>query len=554
MINKIYSVKEKKELLPVAGIFIIFLLLCVMYWKVDYLLMVDSGREILIPSAILKKQILYRDIFNLYGPLAYYLNAFILGVFGVKLNTLYAAGAVCSLVLIYSVYGIAREFTGRLTSFLLVEAAMTLCMITGNLHNFLFPYTFAVTYSISAYALAALFLIKYTKTGTAKFAVLASLFCGFSVACKNDFWLLPPILLFTVISVKPLNKTNMLKCAGAFLIFPLLSLSALLLQGWRPSDFVNTCAFMKKFLTGQSFIQASVTYGMYPNPAAFLPSVVSFLKMASISLICYLIFKIPNNFLKYFCFFCAVLLLAAFVNFSVRDSQFCYLPVLMLFLLIIDFKKIYTDKPLFLLMLLALGTTPRTFFGFSVMWGYGIYTFPVLFTAFVIYISNRTGLKKFFVFWLAMLACVYSLFNAANRIIFKTDRVAGNNDCIYTATNYAIPLNSFIKYINENTRKTDKILFYPEGSMLSYLSGRPADCNYYMLHEHFTEAAGIENVISHIRAEKTEYIAFVQGFETPIFQKNMVHRLQFFEFVKNDYELIQSFERGKNRIDLYKLK
>ena len=57
-------------------------------------LFVDCGREAYIPMQILKGEVLYKDIFNIYAPLSYLFNAFLFKLFGENLQVLYFAGFI----------------------------------------------------------------------------------------------------------------------------------------------------------------------------------------------------------------------------------------------------------------------------------------------------------------------------------------------------------------------------------------------------------------------------------------------------------------------------
>ena len=82
------------------------------------LLLIDTGREFYIPSLMLKGEILYKNIFNIYGALSYQINAGLFYIFGQKINTLYFAGIFNSLLIVISLYFLAREFLNKSTSFL----------------------------------------------------------------------------------------------------------------------------------------------------------------------------------------------------------------------------------------------------------------------------------------------------------------------------------------------------------------------------------------------------------------------------------------------------
>lgn len=81
-------------------------------------ILIDFGREVYYPERLLEGKILYKDLFNIYGPLSYQINAVLYKIFGAKLSTLYAAGAVCSLLTVSGVYLIAQKIPFKILKFL----------------------------------------------------------------------------------------------------------------------------------------------------------------------------------------------------------------------------------------------------------------------------------------------------------------------------------------------------------------------------------------------------------------------------------------------------
>lgn len=70
-------IKKNENFIPIVLLFIFFIINCIIFWKSGIILMMDIGREYIIPQAILDGKVLYRDILNIYGPLAFIINAFV---------------------------------------------------------------------------------------------------------------------------------------------------------------------------------------------------------------------------------------------------------------------------------------------------------------------------------------------------------------------------------------------------------------------------------------------------------------------------------------------
>lgn len=105
---------SKKYCLKELGIITIVSLIMyfIFYGKQDVYL-VDVSREAYIPWQMLKGKVLYKDIFNVYGPLGYQINAIAYALLGVKLNTLYLMGFLNSLVICFTTFFISKLFVDK---------------------------------------------------------------------------------------------------------------------------------------------------------------------------------------------------------------------------------------------------------------------------------------------------------------------------------------------------------------------------------------------------------------------------------------------------------
>ena len=77
----------------------------------------DIGREIYYPERILAGDVLYKDIFDIYGPFAYLYNALLYKIFSPNLAVLYFSGILCSFAIVSGVYLIAKRFLSNFLSF-----------------------------------------------------------------------------------------------------------------------------------------------------------------------------------------------------------------------------------------------------------------------------------------------------------------------------------------------------------------------------------------------------------------------------------------------------
>ena len=184
-------------------------------------IMLDIGREVYYPEQILKGEVLYKDLFVIYGPFAYLFNAILYKVLGAKLSTLYFSGICSSFLAISGIYFLAKEFLSKSLSFSICLLTIFTSVYSAVFFNFSFPYSWAMLYGTIAYVFALLSLIKFEKTNNKNLLYLTSFLLGICISCKYEFAI--PILLYIVYLFIKLrtDKIQLLKNIGFLSIVPL---------------------------------------------------------------------------------------------------------------------------------------------------------------------------------------------------------------------------------------------------------------------------------------------------------------------------------------------
>src|SRR3954469_11930940 len=95
-----------------ASLAIGFVLLFAASWQKWADLAIDGGREMNAPLRLLRGEMIYSDVYYLYGPLAPYLNAALYAVLGIHLNTLYLAGALAAVLALVLIFNVGEALTG----------------------------------------------------------------------------------------------------------------------------------------------------------------------------------------------------------------------------------------------------------------------------------------------------------------------------------------------------------------------------------------------------------------------------------------------------------
>lgn len=91
-------------------LFVFSLAMTVFYFYSHGNISTDTGREAMIPMAILNGQVLYKDILNIYAPLGFYINAIFMAIFGIRLESLYIGGAISAIISLIMLYKISVSF------------------------------------------------------------------------------------------------------------------------------------------------------------------------------------------------------------------------------------------------------------------------------------------------------------------------------------------------------------------------------------------------------------------------------------------------------------
>src|SRR3989337_1242098 len=137
--------ERRVQALLLTSMIIGFAFLFVLSWLKCADLAIDGGREMNTPLRLLRGELIYSDIYYLYGPLAPYLNAALYAVFGVHLITLYAAGTIASLLVLALVFQLSATLTGVRAAALTTWTVLVFCVFKRN-GNYIFPYTYSAVY------------------------------------------------------------------------------------------------------------------------------------------------------------------------------------------------------------------------------------------------------------------------------------------------------------------------------------------------------------------------------------------------------------------------
>lgn len=524
---------ENKFLVLLWGITILGLFIFVGHYSG---ILIDFGREVYYPQEILNGKILYKDLFNIYGPLAYQFNAVLYKIFGIKLSTLYGAGIFTSLLTVSGIYLIAQKFLSKFLSFAIGFFTIAIGVTATSIFNFHFPYSWAVMYGLTAFLYSLYFLLKYWDEKNTKNLYLSSFLAGIAITCKYDF-LLYALIVFAI-SAKEKNW----KVIVSFFIAPILSFGALFIQGLKIDSLVNsllTTSLMAKSKTLIYFYQNS---GIYFNPKAIFTDFILFLKTAipfgAILSGIYLF-----NKKKYVAIFLSVIGWILFLLLFSIKFAFGFLPILLMLLFITELIKSKSenkyDIKTIILALSAIAVCAKVFW-VMLLGSYGNYYVSISLVALfaILFKYLPKNLEKVAGIYILAISLIIILSNSF-ALKHENNKVSTPIGTMHTSKAYAESSNELIKYIDQNTKKDDKIVIFPEGITINFLTQRSADDYYNSLLPLYTETFGEEKIINHYKKNLPEFVIF-NNLDMKDYYFRFIcqdYALEFCGFVQNNYKL-----------------
>lgn len=483
-------------------------------------ILLDFGREVYYPERILEGKVLYRDLFNIYGPFSYLWNALLYKVFGVSLLTLYGAGAVCSVLAVCGVYFIARKYLSDILSFALGVFTIASGVCAVNLFSYTFPYSWGMMYGLVAFLYSFLFLIKYVKEGeNSVFLYLSAFLGGLAAASKYDFILYLVLIIFAASRGK--DWKQILKTIGAMLAVPVFCTGILFVQGMRISDFANYLLTVKKMAGSETLRYFYMTQGVYFNKNAIAVWVISLIKTG---LTLGGVIWGASLFEKRKILSETIVALSICLGFSfMSPASFSFFVILTAGLLMFRLK----DFNLLILGAGAVLVSIKAFWGLSYM-NYGNYYLPVVLAAFFALLfsfvpKNFQKITAFYVFVIAF-AVFYGNVQALKPLEYKISTPKGT---IFTNKNLSESVNALIGYADKKFAKGADFVIFPEGLIVNFLADRESEDFYNSMLPLYVETFGEENIVAYLRRNKPDYIIFNN--------KNM--KDYYFEYICKDYAL-----------------
>lgn len=499
-------------------------------------ILIDFGREVYYPQRILQGKILYKDLFNIYGPLAYQINAVLYKFFGAKLSTLYGAGVLCSLLTVSGIFLIAKKFLSEFLSFGIGLFSLAVGVTTSVIFNFHFPYSWAVLYGLVAFLFSLYFLLNFCDDKNSTNLCISSFLAGICITCKYDFILYGIIVLFLII------KEKNFKALLSFLSVPFISFGVLFIQGLRFSDLANFLIVIKAMAKSKTLTYFYQNSGIYFHPKALVTDFLLFLKfvipfsaiLAGVSL--FNRNKIGSISLQIFGW-------VTFLWFFTEKYQiaFGFLPLVLLIFALFSYKKF--DFKLFILVLSALAAGAKVFW-VLILQSYGNYYVPIILIAFLalLFTYLPKKLEKVVAIYV-IIAGLFIFISNFSTLSLPQYKITTERGTIYTQKSIAGSTNQLINFLkNQN----GNAVIFPEGMSVNFLSNTISDDYYNSLLPLYVETFTEEKIINHYRENLPEYVIFNNLNMKDYYFKYICedYALDFCRFVKDNYEMDKIIDNG----------
>lgn len=513
-------------------------------------ILLDIGREVYYPERILEGKVLYKDLFNIYGPLSYQLNALLYAVLGKNLGTLYFSGAICSFAIVSGIYLIARKFFNEGLSFALGCLVIATGVCAPHLFNFTFPYSFAMLYGTVGFLYSLFFFLNFRETGDSKWLYLSGLLAGFCAVNKYDFLLYALFLFATVCFTK--NRKYILNFLTCFAILPLISFGILFLQGLRIEHILENLSDLSAIAKSNTLKYFYSMQGIFFNKHMLTLWPISAAKTGLLfGGLMWGIKLLSGAEAKKVYGWVVTSLFAILTVVFTTPANFVFILPALLIASLFSAKKFKQNPELLILILAALSVSVKSFLSLTPM-NYGNYCTGIVFTAslaLLLSYFDKKYQKAATIFIAATAMTFFGMFFYA-RMNLNT-KIATPRGKIYTNKedgNAALELLGYIKY-----KKIKNVVIYPEGLLLNFLSETNSDDRYNSLIPLYEETFGDNRIIDYFAQKRPEYFV-LSNLNTKDYYYETIcvnYALDFCRFVAAEYNIEEKFDYGRRYL-IYK--
>jgi hypothetical protein len=193
---------------------------------------IDAGRDLYLAERLAHGEVLYRDYVYNYPPVAPYLLALVVRIFGASLAVFTVFGIATALVTLVTLYITANLIAGRVAAGAIGALFVTLNFTGASTWgaNYIFPYAYAATVGMMFLLLALLFVLRGWEWTAVSMAILAA-------GCKIEYAAAAIVLFVAAAGVKKVKTWTALFAAITSLIIAVASALASSVEGRAARQF-----------------------------------------------------------------------------------------------------------------------------------------------------------------------------------------------------------------------------------------------------------------------------------------------------------------------------
>jgi hypothetical protein len=199
---------------------------------------IDSGREWIVPDALARGDLLYRDVVYWFGPFTPYFHAAFFRAFGSSFATLVVAGVVGSVGVLVALYFVLCRVTGKPEAALWTALAIPVLIFMPNAGGPILGMGYRIWHA-AGFALAAIAVASGPKGRRDTFrTVAAGALCALAGLCRTEWGLVSLVAVVVALTLRSASRPPAVRAAAlaitAFLgIFGGTLAIFVLLAGWR---------------------------------------------------------------------------------------------------------------------------------------------------------------------------------------------------------------------------------------------------------------------------------------------------------------------------------
>lgn len=497
----------KTEIKPLFIIAILFFAAALLFQYKMIDIYLDFGREVSIPRAIIEGKVLYKDIFNLYGPFSYLFNAFFLKLFGVNLKIFNTIGLLNTYLIVNGIYFISRNFLNKLLSCTLALFVVFTCAFVPFLTNYITPYSYAMVFGLSAVIFAILAIFRYLETDKNCFLYLAYLLVGIAFANKFEYiFCLIPLLGLSLYKKKSFKDFTV--SISLWALPTIFSYLILIVQGLRLVDYTNYLNIMLRYIKTPAlseFYSGTMTFSL----TSFLTEAVMFVFAG---LLFWAIFSVVKK-QKSFAITALILFITGFVFYKFEYIStllfYYYFPILLIMITLIKIKSIKTNPKLIFLIVTALAISIKSLWLLNVT-QYGRYFLPLLTVGIVVVMrehyfeSSKKAFDRCIFIILTALILSNFLINSKQFDEYKHE-IKTKFGTIYALEHDKKIFDIILDFVEKNTESQDKIVVLRESSIVNFLTNRKTDDFYNHFEKVSFDAFTEDKIIKHYKEYRPDY-------------------------------------------------